>query len=52
MKLTEVLSESHPGIVGVDAYWNGELLANGATSFNVPSKAGMVTYVDLRRYSE
>jgi len=41
-----------PGIVGVDAYWGGELLANGATSFNVPIKAGTVTYVDLRLYSE
>jgi len=41
-----------PGIVGVEAYWNSTLLANGATSFNVPMKAGTVTYVDLRLYSE
>jgi len=41
-----------PGIVGVTAYWNDELLANGATSFNAPVKSGTVTYVDLRLYTE
>jgi len=41
-----------PGIVGINAYWKGTLLANGGTSFNALVRAGTITYVDLRFFQE
>jgi len=41
-----------PGIMGLNAYWHDNLLANGATSFNVLVRAGAVTFVNMRIYIE